>query len=304
MPISTTVHVSQCLALILQTDPASVLDVGCGFGTWGFLCRTQLDVGKGNVQPETWQRRIDGLEYFEPYIQSHHRSLYDQIIIGDIRDLAATIDRYDLIIAGDVIEHLEKDEAKLVVEQLYEKADKALLINIPLGEGWDHPEQHGNPGELHRSKWCPEDFQAYPSRFDHFTLPCGDYGVFYCNKYCEKEDRVRGLLGAALYADQQQQPAEALRYLASLYKIDPVNRDMILLKTDLLIRSQSPQAAVQYLRQVVESIPDCHEAALALIQLLRSIKQVEESREVARRLLEQEGLSPETKATAHGFLKG
>ena len=43
MPVSTPVHLSHCLNHIIQLSPQSVLDVGCGFGMWGFLCRTYLD---------------------------------------------------------------------------------------------------------------------------------------------------------------------------------------------------------------------------------------------------------------------
>ena len=49
------------------------------------------------------------------------------------------IDHYDLIIISDVIEHMFKDEAESVLETLYAQANKLLIVNIPLGEGWIHP---------------------------------------------------------------------------------------------------------------------------------------------------------------------
>ena len=66
MPVSTSVHLSHCLANIIRLEPRSILDVGCGFGTWGFLCRTYLDVFLERVQPEDWQVRIDGIEFSSP----------------------------------------------------------------------------------------------------------------------------------------------------------------------------------------------------------------------------------------------
>ncbi|MEA3366400.1 MAG: class I SAM-dependent methyltransferase, partial [Candidatus Hydrogenedentes bacterium] len=193
MPVSTSVHISHCLTYIINLNPRSVLDVGCGFGMWGFLSRMYLDVYQGRVQPDQWTTRIDRLELFEPYIQEHHRTLYSSIQIGDIRDLAPELDTYDLIIAGDVIEHLEKDEGDEVLDLLYDRAEKALLVNIPMGEGWEHPEQYGNPGELHRSQWAVEDFLRFPSIHKEFQLPCGKYGSFYCPKDCDSHARLNGI---------------------------------------------------------------------------------------------------------------
>ncbi|MCX5758003.1 MAG: class I SAM-dependent methyltransferase, partial [Candidatus Hydrogenedentes bacterium] len=153
MPVSTSVHISHCIQHIIAINPSSVLDVGCGFGLWGFLCRMQLDVANGRVRPETWQARIDGIEYFEPYIQAHQRALYSSLCIGDIRELADELEPYDLMIAGDVLEHLDKGEGEVVRDRLYAKARMALMVNIPLGAGWEHPEAYGNPQELHRSVW-------------------------------------------------------------------------------------------------------------------------------------------------------
>ena len=95
MPVSTPVHLSHCLNHIIQLSPQSVLDVGCGFGMWGFLCRTYLDAFCERVYKKDWRVRIDGIEYFEPYILEHQRARYDSIQIGDIRDLIANIEPYE-----------------------------------------------------------------------------------------------------------------------------------------------------------------------------------------------------------------
>ena len=50
MPVSTPVHISHCLGRIIGLNPEPVLDVGCGFGLWGFLCREYLDVWNGWVE--------------------------------------------------------------------------------------------------------------------------------------------------------------------------------------------------------------------------------------------------------------
>ena len=268
MPVSTSVQISHCLAHIIHLNPRSVLDVGCGFGMWGFLCRMYLDAGAERVLPKDWQVRVDGIEYFEPYILDHQRSLYDHITIGDIRDLAPKVGEYDLIIAGDVIEHLDKDDGKRVIAQLYAKARRALLINIPLGLGWDHPEAHGNPGELHRSQWYVEDFLPYPSVHMPFRLPCGDYGVFYLPKDVSPEDRAAALLAAAEHADGKGALAEAAGYLREARAIAPTFRDPLYYLADILVRMNAVDEAVTLFREAVKADPNDHDAALFLARLL------------------------------------
>ena len=58
--IPTTVHV------VRQLDPASILDVGVGFGKWGLLFREYTDIRASETdshryQKAAWKIRIDGI---------------------------------------------------------------------------------------------------------------------------------------------------------------------------------------------------------------------------------------------------
>lgn len=290
MPVSTSVHISHCLSVIGTANPKSVLDVGCGFGLWGFLCRMYLDVFHERLRPEDWQARIDGIELFEPYIQAHQRALYNRIVIGDIRALAPNIDEYDLIIAGDVIEHLDKDDGKRVLEQLYAKAKRGLLVNIPLGSGWDHPEAHGNPGELHRSQWCAEDFLAYPSHTATFQLPCGSYGAFYCPKDCSADVRASALLAAAEYADSLGNLSETVRLLRRTRDLLCGDRRALFGLVDAFLRSGEIDEAMDLLCSTVRANPADYETAAALSRLLATGAGARATRAAeARRILEGRG---------------
>lgn len=268
MPVSTTGHISHCLQYILRINPTSVLDVGCGFGLWGFLCRMHLDVANERVSPENWRIRIDGIEYFEPYIQAHQRALYSSIRIGDIRNLADSLDSYDLIIAGDVIEHLEHEDAEIVLDRLYAKARKAFLVCIPLGQGWEHPACHGNPQELHRSVWRIEDFDPYPYEGQVFTLPCGEYGVFCCNKGMVPEARRMGLLTAAQRREAEGRLPLAAMYASRLQELDPRNASSAFLFSDLLFREGKTEQAIGVLRALTLANPECVDGALMLRRAL------------------------------------
>jgi predicted TPR repeat methyltransferase len=94
---------------IVERRPSAVLDAGIGFGLWGALLRQYLDVWSGRILPADWTTRIDGMELDERRVLPHARHLYTEILVGDIRELVpcrAERQRYDVILFGDVIEHL------------------------------------------------------------------------------------------------------------------------------------------------------------------------------------------------------
>ncbi|MBX7255362.1 MAG: tetratricopeptide repeat protein [Candidatus Hydrogenedentes bacterium] len=269
---------------------------------WGFLCREYLDVMETRVQPSTWKTRIDGIELFEPYIQTHQRALYSNIIIGDIREIAPTLDQYELIIAGDVIEHLHKDEGERVLEQLYEKATRALLVNIPLGEGWDHPECHGNPGELHRSVWYPEDFHPYPNIFQPYELPVGAYGSFFCPKDVAPDVRAKGFLLAADRQKMEGNIERALHYADRAFEINPADREVCSFLADVYIGQKQFDKAVAVLANAISSDSEFHFAYIALAKILVALGRRDESRTYLHRLMRCNDVPDSLRADAENLL--
>jgi predicted TPR repeat methyltransferase len=303
MPVSTTVHLSQCLGWIIQLEPRSILDVGFGFGTWGFLCREHLDVARERVHPADWQVRIDGIELFEPYIQPHQRALYSAITVGDIRALAPHVEHYDLIIAGDVIEHLEKAEGEAVLGHLYEKAQKALLVNIPLDGNWEHPERHGNPGELHRSQWSVDDFLPYPSMSQVFQLPCGTYGAFLCLKDGTLAHRIAGLVAAAERAEDLGHSTRAIEFLSTAHALAPADEPAAMFLSELLIRAGDTAAATDTLERCVGANPRFHYGRLALAKLHLAAHHPEPARRCLEALLAVPDAPQDLRSAAQRLLK-
>lgn len=302
MPVSSSVQISHCLQYIVALNPKSVLDIGCGFGLWGFLCREYLDVWNMRVQPEHWQARIDGVELWEPYIQSHQRSIYNNIYIRDVREILPELDEYDLVIAGDVIEHLDKPDAERVLDGLYAKARQALIVNIPLTGNWDHPICHGNPGELHRSQWVPEDFAAFPHVFQEFKLPCGEYGSFYCPKDCPTEARVGGLHHAAKRRADQGDLAGAVRALQQVEALQPMDASVPLELADLQIQCSDLAGAVHTLGGALQRMPAYHYARLTLARLLAATGDRAAAAREAQQLLLAADLPEEMRAQAEQLL--
>lgn len=303
MPVSIHIQVTHCINKILQLQPKSVLDVGCGFGKWGYLCREYLDVFPGRPYKEQWTTRIDAIEFFEPYIMEHQRFLYSNIMIGDVRDLCGGLDEYDVIIAGDVIEHMFKAEAEAVLETLYAKARQMLIVNIPLGEGWLHPEQYGNPAELHRSEWYVEDFQPFRADCAQFTLATGlQYGSFFCPKGIPDEERIAGYVFAADFYARRNEEETALRYARRALALDPANADAIYFLADVQLKAGAFDEAVCVLKKGLAADPALAMGHIYLAQILYSRGSREEARTQLNTLLALERADPACRNQAERLL--
>jgi hypothetical protein len=139
--------------------------MGVGFGKWGHLFREYTDIVAAKHDPrryqrEHWQTRIDGIEGHEPYITPMHRYLYNDIHLGDMRDVIHRLGRYDVIFMGDVIEHLDKTDGEAFLRVCLEHADKAVIASTP-GSFVKQSGVCGNPLEAHRSFWTVTDFERF-----------------------------------------------------------------------------------------------------------------------------------------------
>lgn len=166
--MATSEHwqISRVVSAMMRENPASVLDVGCGWGKFGVLTREY-----------TSATRVDALDAIDP-----RYPVYDHAYRGDLRELGKLIPpgtpRYDLAIFIEVIEHLEKEDAYAVLRELLRVARK-VLVTTPWG--FRVQEIEGMPYETHRSGWYPWDFrrvgrvervQVYPAHFTrHLHLP-------------------------------------------------------------------------------------------------------------------------------------
>jgi len=172
------------LGQIVTANPTSVLDVGIGYGKWGFLCREYLESWQDRVFPTQWQVKITGVEAFSEYVNRLPwlNQIYDRIYVRRIQDVCDVLASHELVIAGDVIEHLEKRAANRVLETLKRKATKRFLLSIPLGPGWlDNKVIAGNEFEQHRSEWSKDDVEDLlgpASGFWNFGQHGKQIGVF------------------------------------------------------------------------------------------------------------------------------
>ena len=147
MPTSSLAVAPAVLWSVAEVEPASVLDVGAGWGKYAVLLREYL-----NVKPS----RIDAVEAHAPYVDAHRlRVLYDDVIVGDVVDVAdERLAVYDVVLMVDVIEHIDKARAV----DLLDRIPGRVVISTPV-EWFDT-----GPGlpstEAHVSHWAVDDFVA------------------------------------------------------------------------------------------------------------------------------------------------
>lgn len=130
----------------------TVLDLGVGNGTYHRLFTRK----SAALREAHWI----GIEAWKPYIHEFDLiTRYDKIINADIRVVDfTTLGKIDLVFAGDVLEHIAKEEAVKVVDDLL-KVAKKIIISIPIVH-YPQGEEEGNPYEAHvKDDWSDAEMK-------------------------------------------------------------------------------------------------------------------------------------------------
>lgn len=168
MPFSQSSQLSTIVGLIETCQPKSILDVGVGFGQYGFLARTNLehfnlfevdgDFARKRERSE-WNIVIDGIEAFKDYITPVHEYAYNTIHIGNALHVLPTLtNHYDMVLAIDILEHFDKEDGKRFIELLKQVCKGTVLVSTP--KEFVSQQIEANPYENHRSCWSLIELQA------------------------------------------------------------------------------------------------------------------------------------------------
>lgn len=110
---------------------STCLDVGACDGKWADLLGNYLI--------------MDGIEIFEPNITKHKlEKKYHNIFNADVRGFQYR--HYDLIIFGDVLEHMTVEDAQKVLNYAMPRC-RDLIVAVPFQ--WVNRSHYGNPYEFH-----------------------------------------------------------------------------------------------------------------------------------------------------------
>jgi len=109
-----------------------ILDIGAGAGAYGEIankvCR-DVQQWVPNIKNEFIIRAV---EVYKPFIAQYKLlDKYTSVISQDIREYVKDLDDFDLIILGDVLEHLTKDDAIDLFFKLKSKT-KFIWLSIPV----------------------------------------------------------------------------------------------------------------------------------------------------------------------------
>lgn len=138
---------------------STILDVGAGDGKWRQLLRDYPN--------------MDAVEAYGPNLRLLNG--YRKVFHADIRDFR--YDRYDLIIFGDVLEHLRVKDAQAVLDYARPRC-RDMVIAVPFL--YEQGAIYGNPYEVHlQDDLTPELFaERYPG-FEVLCDPGHDYRYYH-----------------------------------------------------------------------------------------------------------------------------
>lgn len=143
-------------------EGATCLDVGACNGKWANLLGDYLN--------------MDACEIWKPNIEEYGLSeKYNRVFCEDISDLK--YDWYDLVIFGDVLEHLGVRSAQKVLKYA-EGHCKDYIVALPFN--YSQGEQYGNPYEKHIQNDL--DDKTIAERYPQLQLllkPTNDYAYYH-----------------------------------------------------------------------------------------------------------------------------
>jgi len=155
MPTSIAEGKDWSLARFKHARPDTVCDVGPGEGTYAKLFRP--------AHHGVWWTAI---EVHKPYIRKYglkntakRKDMYDEVHNLDARVASDHLFHRDLVIFGDVLEHMARGDAI----DLLRKAEAAgawnILVSLPIVEA-PQGEVDGNPHEEHVHHWDANDMDS------------------------------------------------------------------------------------------------------------------------------------------------
>jgi len=154
--------------IVGKVKPKTALDIGCGAGTYAKRYPTLH-----------WT----GVEIWEPYVEKFGlNGLYSKLLVEDAREVDfSDLGHFDIAFAGDVLEHMSKDEAKALLEKLRVVSD-TVVVSVPLGH-YPQEEFEGNPYEKHVvDDWSDEEVRSVFGE-PTWTRIEGEIGVYVWTKH-------------------------------------------------------------------------------------------------------------------------
>jgi len=150
------IEICNFVAENIQTG-STILDVGAGCGTYRYYLGSHYNW----EAVEVWQESVDAL-----------KQTYNKVYQEDIRKFEYTKD-YDLIIFGDVLEHLTVEDAQKVLKEATKHA-KHILIGVPYM--YEQEAIYGNEAEVHLQPDLTHN--NFKERYPGFNFIFGRFDIY------------------------------------------------------------------------------------------------------------------------------
>lgn len=176
MPFSTSIFDEIVKTTIKHLSPKRCLDIGAGAGKYGKIIRT--------IIPDS---HIIAIEIEPSYISEYNlRHIYNEVKLMDALNLIyEKIDeQYDLVILGDILEHLKKSAGVDLINFLVYRT-KYILVNYPFR--YLQNDVDGYKHEAHISVWHENDFTA----FNHISLVKDNQHLVFIEGYLSNENDIK-----------------------------------------------------------------------------------------------------------------
>lgn len=143
----------------LQDNYSVMLEKECeGYGTL-------LDVGCGSLSPvkrfSKRMKKVTGIDAYQPSIdRSRALEIHHEYKLMNVMEMTKEFPEksFDIVVASDLIEHLEKEDGFRLMEMMEKLARKKVIIFTPNGF-LEQREYDGNTLQIHLSGWEVEEMQ-------------------------------------------------------------------------------------------------------------------------------------------------
>lgn len=150
MPISSDNNKKPVMDLLKKFSAKNILELGVGYGHFGPKIKIEI--------PGSF---LVGIEIFKPYFEKIPTVCYKELHNEDIRkfDYNSLCSRTPIhvVIAIDVLEHLEKNDGFELIKKL-ESLINIIIISVPI---IDYPQSvfMGNTWEEHKAQWKTKELE-------------------------------------------------------------------------------------------------------------------------------------------------
>jgi SAM-dependent methyltransferase len=138
-------------------DGSAILDVGCGYGKWGYLLKTDYWYTKSGRRKSALKHFV-GVDVYARYLKlvKHHR-IYDDVVLCDARYLPFMEKAFNTVLILEVVEHLPKHEGAKILREAEQIADNLVIVSTP-AYFIRQKDRDRNVFQKHLSKWTINDF--------------------------------------------------------------------------------------------------------------------------------------------------